>query len=212
MLCDEPSECAQKIGAVNTILFKDGKVFGENSDSYGFMESLVSRETISFEGKKALVLGAGGASRAIIFELKEKGAEVTICNRTTERADTLAKQFHCKVADWQALQNLSDYDILVNTTSLGMENQPELQIDLSSLPKTALVTDIVYNPLQTELLKQAEGMGLKTVDGLGMLLHQAVLGFNSWFGVKPQVTAELREHIIKALQARETKWALKEGI
>ncbi len=212
MLCDELSDAAREIGAVNTIIFKDGKVFGDNTDAYGFMENIVSRETFAFEGKKALVLGAGGASRAVVYALQKAGSEVLIANRTAERAEKLAENFGCGVLDWGKLSELNDIDFLVNTTSLGMEGQDALSIDLTALPSSALVTDIVYNPLETELLKQANERDLKAVDGLGMLLHQAVPGFEKWFGARPEVTPDLRDSVLKALKAREEKWVLKEGV
>ena len=212
MLCDELSDAAREIGAVNTIIFKDGKVFGDNTDAYGFMENIVSRETFAFGGKKALVLGAGGASRAVVYALQKAGSEVLIANRTAERAEKLAENFGCGVLDWSKLSELNDIDFLVNTTSLGMEGQDALSIDLTALPSSALVTDIVYNPLETELLKQANERDLKAVDGLGMLLHQAVPGFEKWFGARPEVTPDLRDSVLKALKAREEKWVLKEGV
>lgn len=212
LLCDSMADNAKAIGAVNTIKYESGKIFGRNTDGYGFIENIVSRETFAFSGKKALVLGAGGASRAIIFALQEQGAEVSICNRSKDKAENLAKIFNCGVVDWDARSDLAGFDILVNTTSLGMTGQPELEIDLSSLPKTALVNDIVYKPLETALLKQAAELGLTVVDGLGMLLHQAVEGFEWWFGVKPTVSAELRSYIEKCMLAEDNKWVLKEGL
>lgn len=215
MLCDEVSDAAKEIGAVNTILFKGGKIFGDNTDAQGFLENInsnVSRETFSFSGKKALVLGAGGASRAIIYALKQQGVEVSVCNRTKARAQQLADIFDVAVAEWEALGSLKGYDFVVNTTSLGMVVEPELSADLSGLAKDALVTDIVYNPLETALLAQARELGLEAVDGLGMLLHQAVPGFEKWFGVRPQVTDELRQEVLRALAAKDTKWQIKEGL
>lgn len=215
MLCDEVSDAAKAIGAVNTILFKDGKIFGDNTDAYGFLENInsnVSRETFEFSGKKALVLGAGGASRAIIYALKNQGMEVFVANRTLARAEKVAGEFGVNVQGWADINELGEFDFLVNTTSLGMVGEGALEIDLAGLPSTALVTDIVYNPLQTELLKAAEARGLQIVGGLGMLLHQAVPGFEKWFGARPQVKDDLQVHVEKCLAARETKWAIKEGL
>lgn len=212
LLCDEVSEVAQKIGAVNTLRFENGKIFGDNTDAYGFTENVVSRETFFIKSRKALVLGAGGASRAIIYALQKQGAKVAICNRTIDRAENLAKQFDCEAVDWEVTQDLHDYNLLVNTTSLGMVGEPALELDLSTLPRDAMVVDIVYNPLETPLLKQAQELGLKVVDGLGMLLHQAAPAFTQWFGVMPKVDAELRVYIEKCLAERETKWTLKEGL
>lgn len=215
LLCDELSDAAQKIGAVNTLKFENGRILGDNSDWIGFLDNVfenVSRETFSMKGKTALVLGAGGASRAIIYALQEQGIKVAIFNRSRDRAENLAKQFGCEVVDWAARSKLAEFDILVNTTSLGMVGQPELEIDLSSLPKTAIVNDIVYKPLETALLRQARELGLRAVDGLGMLLHQAVPGFEQWFGVKPQVDAGLRIYIEKCLAGEGAKWTLKEEL
>lgn len=203
LLCDEVDELAKKVGAVNTLEFKDGKVIGRNTDIEGFIEN-VSRETFTFSGKNALVLGAGGAARAIILGLKNEGVKVTISNRTKDKAEKLAEEFGCEVLDWEDRNNLAEYNVLVNTTSLGMENHPPLEIDLSSMPKDSLVTDIVYNPLKTDLLIQAEDLGLEIEMGLGMLVYQAVAGFNIWFGKKPNVSRETFEFLEKKLEPN--KW------
>lgn len=219
-LLDELDDTAKAIGAVNLIVVKDGKLSGTNTDAYGFAENIKPHIT----GKnKAVVLGAGGAARAVIYALNMLGfAEIIITNRTKERAEELLLSYqrmlvssgnnsldsclrgndNIEVADWQVRgEILKNADLLVNTTSLGMAGKEPLDIDLSELPKTALVTDIVYNPLITPLLAQAQARGNPTVDGLGMLLHQAVPAFAAWFakelnGRKPEVTQELRDYIL----------------
>lgn len=197
---DEISDEAKKIGAVNTILVKEGRLFGINTDTEGFLENI--RETIpgfSFERRRAVILGAGGAARAVIYSLLKEGAgEIWLVNRTKEKAEMLAQEFgnNIHVETWGRLnKTLGGADILINTTSLGMKGKGKLEIDISPLPKKSIVYDIVYNPLETELLKQAKFQGNKVVDGLGMLLYQAVPAFHLWFGIKPKVTGELRKLI-----------------
>jgi shikimate dehydrogenase len=152
-----------------------------------------------------MVLGAGGAARAIVHGLEDAGvSRVLIANRTRDRAETLATEFgpRVTVVDWEdRARNLSGCGLLVNATSLGMTGQEKLDIDLAALPKDAVVADIVYSPLETELLAAARGRGNRVVDGLGMLLHQAVPGFERWFGVRPEVTPELRAHVAASLGA-----------
>lgn len=203
-LSDGLSDRAKQIGAVNTIVFKDGKILGDNTDGIGFINNLKQRAP-AWDAKNgpALVLGAGGAARAIVHALLSEGApSVVIANRTVEKAQNLASFF----GDTVTATAISDIDsvmqtanCLVNTTSLGMVGQNPLEIDLTPLPKAALVTDIVYNPLRTDLLEQAETLGLQNVDGLGMLLHQAVPGFEAWFGELPKVDDTLRQKILAAL-------------
>jgi len=188
---------AKQIGAVNTVIIKDGKLIGCNTDAYGFWENI--RESVTHKNK-AVVLGAGGAARAVIEALLSAGfAHIILTNRTRERAEAL-QTFHEKVsvAEWEDRDTiLKDADLLVNTTSLGMTGQPPLNIDLSLLPTSAVVTDIVYKPLITPLLEAAQARGNTIIDGLGMLLHQAVPAFEAWFGVRPQVTPELRQMILQ---------------
>lgn len=201
---------AHMMGAVNTVYRQaDGSWFGDNSDGYGFIQNLRQMAPdFQFKDQKALILGAGGAARAIIVALlTEEVATVTILNRTIEKAEkiktdlmahtpALADKIICgSMLDLE--DHLSQTDLCVNTTSLGMTGQAELNIDLSPLPKSALVTDIVYNPLKTDLLRQAEALDLAHVDGIGMLLHQARLGFHHWFGTDPHVTPALRQFILK---------------
>ena len=153
-----------------------------------------------------MVLGAGGAARAIVFALRQAGiTRIRVVNRTYQRAAELAKMFGENISahDWSELPALLPAScLLVNTTSLGMTGQPPLELDVRPLPAGAVVTDIVYAPLETPLLADARQLGLAAVDGLGMLLHQAVPGFERWFGVRPQVTAGLRAHIVADLGTR----------
>ncbi len=198
-------DAAKMIGAVNTLwLDKDGILNGSNTDGLGFLGNLDQfLPNWDNNGNKAVVLGAGGAARAIIWALLSRGyTEVYIANRTMEKAEILADHFgpNTIVVPWDTLgEKLGEANFLVNTTSLGMTGQPELKIDLDNLSKTAVVTDIVYSPLQTQLLRDAAERGNPTVDGLGMLLHQAVPGFEKWFGVRPEVTDELREIILREM-------------
>lgn len=196
-LVDETHGFAWMIEAVNTIIVKDGQLHGINTDDEGFMENI--RTSITGK-KKAVVLGAGGAAKAVIFALKILGFEqIIVTNRTRERAEKVAQwvEPNLEIADWENRSEiLENTDLLVNTTSLGMTGKEHLEIDLSLLPKTALVTDIVYSPLITGLLTQAQARGNTTVDGLGMLLYQAVPAFEAWFGVRPEVTEELRQYVL----------------
>lgn len=192
---------AKAIGAVNTLWLEGGKLCGGNTDAYGFSANMNQYAPDWQNGKKAIVLGAGGAARAIVYAILEAGfEEVHIINRTFERAENLARLFgeKCQAHKWDELPALlSDTDFIVNTTSIGMAgSDSSMMPDLSTLPKSAIVTDIVYTPLETPFLKSANVLGLKTVDGLGMLLHQAVPGFEKWFGIRPEVTDELREYIL----------------
>lgn len=199
-LCQRREPAAEEIGAVNTLWFEGGQLCGGNTDAYGFLANLDASSPGWDKHKTALVLGAGGASRAIIYALKQRGlTEIRIVNRTLTRAEELADRFGSGISahEWIAVPELlQDVSLIVNTTSLGMEGKESLSIDLSDVRRDALVTDIVYVPLETPLLKAAHMAGLKTVDGLGMLLHQAVPGFEHWFGVRPEVTAELRNVIL----------------
>lgn len=197
-------EAAEMIGAVNTVWMQDGKLLGSNTDAYGFSANLDDFSTNWRKKKNALVVGAGGASRAIIHALIEAGfSRIHIANRTLERAKSLSDQFGEKTTahPFSAVSELlCEAELLVNTTSIGMNgNNEDVMPNFSSLPTNALVTDIVYTPLQTPILKQAALLGFDTVDGLGMLLHQAVPGFEKWFGLKPSVTPELRNHILESL-------------
>ncbi|MBT5074562.1 MAG: shikimate dehydrogenase [Kordiimonadaceae bacterium] len=206
-LVDEVDEQAKKIGAINTLYFDGrGKLIGTNTDGYGFLKHLKSAApNWSAKNGPALIIGAGGAARAAISSLlAENIPEIILSNRTLSRAEKLAGDMNdsrIKVVPWakreEALKNTA---LLVNVTTLGMTGQPELELNLDNLPKNAVVYDIVYNPLDTELLKQASARGNATVDGLGMLLHQAAPGFKAWFGVEPEVDEALRNHLIEALK------------
>ncbi|NTS32713.1 shikimate dehydrogenase [Phyllobacterium sp. BT25] len=205
-LADRLDAAAEEIGAVNTLWFRDGALWGGNTDAYGFAANLDAYGPGWDKGSSALVLGAGGASRAIVYALKQRGfSDIRIVNRTLGRAQELADRFGKGVSahSWAAVPELTrDADLIVNTTSLGMEGKDELEIDLASARPDALVTDIVYVPLETPLLHAARACGLKTVDGLGMLLHQAVPGFEHWFGKRPEVTVELRDLVLADMAKR----------
>ncbi|WP_120500009.1 shikimate dehydrogenase [Roseovarius sp. EL26] len=202
-IADVVSDHAAKIGAANTLVFTaDGKIHADNTDGYGFIQNL-RQSAPKWDPRlgPALVLGAGGASRAIIVALLDTGVpEILLTNRTKARAETLCQEFgaRLKVVDWeQADDAVSDVATLVNTTSLGMTGKSPLTLSLANLNKKTLVTDIVYAPLKTALLAEAEAIGCPTVDGLGMLLHQAVPGFERWFGVRPEVDEDTRKAALK---------------
>jgi shikimate dehydrogenase len=192
----KPDERAKAVGAANTLWFKDGELCSTNTDVEGFINNLDASAPGWDKASDALVLGAGGAARAIVFGLLDRGIKnVHLANRTVERACALADQFGANVhpVTWENVAELLPRaGLLVNTTSLGMHGQPRLEIDAGLLPENAVVSDLVYVPLKTELLSAAQARGLKVADGLGMLLHQAVRGFELWFGQRPQVTSELR--------------------
>jgi shikimate dehydrogenase len=191
-----PDARARAVGAANTLWYDSGELRSTNTDIEGFIHNLDAAAPGWDGAKQALVLGAGGSSRAVVFGLIERGfSHVHLANRTIDRARALADQFGAGVhpVAWDAIGDLlPDAGLLANTTSLGMQGQPPLEIDLSGLPSQAVVADLVYVPLETALLAAARARGLRTADGLGMLLHQAVRGFELWFGQRPQVTPELR--------------------
>lgn len=197
-LADRVDPQALRIGAVNTLVVaEDGALEGRNTDAFGFIENL---RPFHAAGGKAVVIGAGGAARAVIAALQDDGAaEIRLVNRTRDRAEEVAAALGGGVAvvDWQdRAAALAGADLLVNTTSLGMVGQAPLELALDDLPGDALVTDIVYTPLTTDLLSRAAARGNPVVDGLGMLLHQARPGFAAWFGVWPQVDAALRAAVL----------------
>jgi shikimate dehydrogenase len=201
-LLDVIDPTAREIGAVNTVVaVGEGRFEGRNSDAPGFLASIRAARAIRTD-RPAALLGAGGAARAILAALTGAGIrEIRIANRDRTRAETLAAAFPATVYDWDdRARMLEGCGLLVNSTSLGMTGQPPLEIDLAHLPIAALVTDIVYRPLETDLLARAEARGNPVVDGLGMLLHQAVEGFGAWFGVTPQVTPALRDHVLAAIR------------
>lgn len=204
-LVDDVDEIAKRIGAANTLWREDGKVMATNTDSYGFTANLDESAPGWDAGKIAVVFGAGGASRAIIHALLSRGFEtIHIVNRTEARARALAETFGPRVCAHgnEKLQDLvAGSNLFVNTTSLGMEGTEVPEIDFTVMANNALVTDIVYIPLETPILGMAKRQGLNTADGLGMLLHQAVPGFARWFGITPTVTPELRQLIIADMEA-----------
>jgi len=191
-----PDARARAVGAANTLWYEGGELRSTNTDIEGFINNLDACARGWDKIDDALVLGAGGSSRAVVFGLVERGIKrVHVANRTPERARALADQFGQTVHPiaWDTIDEvLPRAGLLVNTTSLGMHGQPALEIDVSLLPAQAIVADLVYVPLETPLLAAARARGLKTADGLGMLLHQAVRGFELWFGKRPEVTPELR--------------------
>jgi shikimate dehydrogenase len=196
LLLTEPDDRARAVGAANTLYYDGDVLRATNTDIEGFLNNLDACAP-GWDGvDHALVLGAGGSSRAVLFGLLERGAgRIALANRSIERAQALADQFGDRVVPiaWDQIDAaLPGAGLLVNTTSLGMKGQPELAIDLALLPADAVVADLVYVPLETPLLAAARARGLRTADGLGMLLHQAVRGFELWFGTRPEVTAELR--------------------
>ncbi|WP_377191872.1 shikimate dehydrogenase [Ruegeria meonggei] len=201
-LADHVSDRAALIGAANTLVFQDdGSIHADNTDGYGFMQNLRSGapDWIPADGP-AVVFGAGGAARAVLQALAQAGVpEIVLTNRTRARAEQLKDEFgpRITVVDWVKAGNvIENAELVVNSSSLGMQGQPELRVPLDGLQPGAVVTDLVYTPLKTNLLQQAEEAGCTTVDGLGMLLHQAVPGFERWFGVKPEVTPDLRAAVL----------------
>ncbi|ESX08100.1 shikimate dehydrogenase [Mesorhizobium sp. M1148] len=197
-------EAAEMIGAVNMLWLDDGVLWGGNSDWIGFAGNLDEHAPGWERNAPAVVLGAGGASRAVIHALKVRGInDIRIVNRTLARAQELADRFGAGVSAHGAVGDLlGDAGLLINTTALGMHGDATLAADPAGLPAHAIVADIVYVPLETPLLAAARARNLKTVDGLGMLLHQAVPGFERWFGKMPQVTPELRQMIVADILAK----------
>jgi shikimate dehydrogenase len=202
-IADQISDRATLIGAANTLIFMaDGRIYADNTDGYGFMANLrQNAPDWDPTSGPAAVLGAGGAARAVIVALADAGvSEIFLSNRTRAKADALRTEFgtRIRVVDWVHAGNmLEDAATVVNTTSLGMVGQPALRVPLDGLRAGTLVTDLVYNPLRTDLLTDAHARGCVTVDGLGMLLHQGVPGFERWFGVRPQVDADLRRVVLE---------------
>jgi shikimate dehydrogenase len=196
LVLSTPDARARGVGAANTLWYDNGELRSTNTDVEGFINNLDAAAPGWDAATDAVVLGAGGSARAVVFGLIERGIQhVHLVNRTIDRARALADQFGEAVhpAAWDSVGTLLPRaGLLVNTTSLGMHGQPALEIDVGLLPVDAVVADLVYVPLQTPLLSAAGTRGLRTADGLGMLLHQAVRGFELWFGRRPQVTPELR--------------------
>ena len=199
-----PDARARAVGAANTLWYEGNELRSTNTDIEGFLGNLDASAPGWDVTGEALVLGAGGSSRAVVFGLIERGIErVYLANRTIERAHALADRLGKTVQpiEWDAVKEvLPRVGLLVNTTSLGMRGQPPLDLDIEALPAQAIVADLVYVPLETSLLQAARARGLRTADGLGMLLHQAVRGFELWFGRRPEVTSELRALVEADLQ------------
>ena len=197
---DEIDPVARRIGAINTVVVDaDGKLTGSNTDAFGFIEALREAVPNWRPNGPCVVLGAGGAARAVIVSLLDAGAsELRLLNRTRDKAEELATlDPRIQVADWsERASALAGATLLVNTTSLGMVGNAELELALDDLPVDALVNDIVYTPLYTSLLDRAMARGNRIVDGLGMLLHQARPGFAAWFGIEPAVSADLRHYVL----------------
>ncbi|NNE21608.1 MAG: shikimate dehydrogenase [Rhizobiales bacterium] len=205
---DQTDDQTRRLKSVNTVYMLDGKLCGTSTDGAGFMANL--RQTVPdwrTRSKHAVILGAGGAARSLVEALINDGAAtITIINRTVERAEAIAADYPDRVDPhgWYAIEHaLPVTDILINSTSLGMTGQPPLEVCLDGLKSTAVVTDIVYTPLRTELLNQASSRGHTVVEGLGMLLHQAVPGFEKWFGIRPEVTDDLHDLIAADITGRQ---------
>jgi shikimate dehydrogenase len=205
-LVDRREGAAEAIGAVNTVWFENGTLVGGNTDYLGYLAHADDQAPgWDAAGGLAVVLGAGGAARAVVYGLRERGLEVALLNRTPARAEELAKAFgpSVRVHDFDELTRvMGDAVLLTNTSALGALGQPPLEIDLTPLKDSAVVYDINYVPLETELLKAAAARGLRTVDGLGMLLHQAVPAFAKWFGIVPKVTVEQRALLEADIRAK----------
>jgi shikimate dehydrogenase len=207
---DRMTARAERLGAVNTLWIENGEIWGDNTDVLGFMAHLDQSLGTGWEQHvdTALVLGAGGAARGIVAGLQDRPLQrILVTNRTHERAEELARGLSAnstvkiETLAWEELsRGIAQSQLVVNTTSLGMAGHPPLSIDFEQAPENAIVCDIVYVPLRTPLLAAAEARGLRIVDGLGMLLHQAVPGFERWFGVRPEVTPELRAMIVADLE------------
>lgn len=204
-LCDAVDPLARTIGAVNTLVVRDGRVLGSNTDYLGFLGNLDAAVADWSERlDEVIVIGAGGAARAILVALRHRGiSKVHVLNRTLANAQALVDEIDgpFEAHGFEAFAALAPgIGLVVNTSAIGMHGSRFDWLDLGLLPKTALVTDIVYTPLQTPLLVDATLHGLKSVDGLGMLLHQAVPGFEAWFGTRPSVTPQLRDRIVATLE------------
>ncbi|UWQ79308.1 shikimate dehydrogenase [Leisingera sp. S132] len=201
-IADKVTDRAKLIGAANTLTFRsDGTILADNTDGYGFITNLHQGvPDWDPQSGPAVVLGAGGACRAVVASLLEAGVpEILLSNRTRDRADQLHKDFgnRVKVVEWlQAGNIVEEGALIVNTTSLGMVGKPRLRVPFDGLQTSAVVTDLIYAPLKTDLLQTAEDAGCTVVDGLGMLLHQAVPGFERWFGHRPEVNAATRDAVL----------------
>jgi len=208
-LAQRRDAAAEAIGAVNTLWLEDGKLVGGNSDTHGFITNLdASAPGWQVPGARAVVLGAGGSARSAAYAFATRGVEVSLVNRTLARAEELATHFgapvHARRIE-ELPKLLEQADVLVNCTSCGMVGKPRLEIDLAPLKRSAVVYDVVYVPLETELLETAKARSHRTVDGLGMLLQQAGFGFQKWFGQSPSVTPELRAMLEADIRAKTAK-------
>ncbi len=197
LVLSQPDERARAVGAANTLWLDAGVLRSTNTDVEGFLDNLdACAPHWDQDLRKAVVLGAGGAARAAIYGLITRGAgQILLINRTLDRAEVLRQKFGARlqIVRWEDLNAaLADAALLVNTTTLGMQGQPELPVDVARLPADAIVADLVYVPVRTPLVAAAKVRALRTADGLGMLLHQAVRGFALWFGTTPEVTLQLR--------------------
>jgi len=206
-LADKADELAKAVGAANTLWFDGDVLCASNTDVYGFITHLnSSAPNWNADALPCVVLGAGGAARAVLKALTDSGiSEVRLANRTPARAEALAEHFDAPITviDWERRgEALAGCGLLVNTTSLGMGGAPPLDINLEAMAKSAVVADIVYTPLETWLLRQARERGFCAVDGLGMLLHQAVPGFEKWFGKRPDVDDGLRDQLRADIEAQ----------
>jgi len=199
----------RKLAAVNTVFFEGEEIMGTNTDVYGFAAHLRSSQPdLDLADAETMVLGAGGAARAVLAALLGEGTRrIYVCNRSIDRAQALVRSFGptLEAVDWhRTSQAMTGVGLLVNATALGMIGKPELDLSLAALPRKAVVYDIVYVPLETTLLRHARQRGHRTVNGLGMLLHQAQPAFEKWFGLRPEVTPELRrligQNILTALR------------
>jgi shikimate dehydrogenase len=195
-------QATMRLGVVNTVFHRDGELWGTNTDGEGFLANLAAHvPEWQADGGNVIILGAGGAARAIVGALLDAGSRrVVVANRTLARAEDIQRDFGSRVAPhgWKETESLvADAGLIVNTTSLGMTGQPPLALDLAHLSKSAVVADVIYAPLETDLIRRARSRGNRVVPGLGMLLHQAVKGFELWFGHRPEVTAELHDLVAR---------------
>ncbi|MEC8759852.1 MAG: shikimate dehydrogenase [Pseudomonadota bacterium] len=202
-IAHQSSKRAQDIGAANTLTFTEaGSIYADNTDGYGFINNIKSKYTDWIPGKgSSLVLGAGGASRAVVAALLEQGSsDVIVLNRTIERAQELRDKYdkRVRVEKWSSLNEIvATCNNIINTTSLGMNDETAININPEAISEKALISDLVYTPLETNLLKIAKNRKIRFVDGLGMLIHQGVPGFEAWFGKTPLITEDLRELLLQ---------------
>lgn len=204
-LCDEISASAKAIGAANILTFRDGKYHGDNSDAFGFIESLRAAG-VDPSGLSALVLGAGGASRAVLYGLREAGVSgLFLSNRTRQSAERLASELapDAEILDWDdVLKNPVAADLVINTTALGLHGNPDLRLNWQNLPASSIAVDIVYTPLRTGFLADAEARGCRTIDGLGMLINQARPSFEAFFGAAPDRKVDIRSLLVRQLEGK----------